>query len=265
MDAWMRVGQVRNILLSTKLSLEDVWVQYYAIGGAASRFELEASLAGVLVLTGEECEVLVEATNSLLCTLPTEVRISGDVNPSPERSKVTGGHALGAAGAFLLTPLERERERVEAAVRTGLLDTAPEDRFDRISRQAMQLFQVSSVMITIIDDRRCFGKSVIGPLQRDLPRTQSLSGAALYGAGATIIGDLSGDPRFRGNPFVLGDPHLRFFGGHPLHGPRGWKIGALCIADQHPKVFSVDDAHALHALAQQVEDEINGPRVLPGM
>ncbi|WP_104121788.1 GAF domain-containing protein [Arthrobacter pityocampae] len=242
--------------------MEDLWVRYYAMGGTASWFELEACLAGVLVLDGGECRILVDAANALLSQARSGTRVDRCADTSPERLLSGAGHGLGAAGAFLLTPREREAERVDAVVRTGLLDTGPEDRFDRISRQAQHRFQVSSVMITVIDDDRCFGKSVIGPLRRSVPRTVSLSTAALHRAGPVVVEDASADERFRENPFVRGDPHVRFFAGYPVRGPLGWLVGSLCVADQVPRSFSTADVHALRALALDVEDEVNGPRAL---
>lgn len=263
MSTGARIRQVREVLMSTQLCLEDVWIAYYAMGGAASRFELEACLAGVLTLDGGECEVLVEATNTRLAQNHIGMRIADCTDSSFRTLLWHAEHEMGAVGAFLLTPQEQERERVEAVIRTGLLDTAPEDRFDRISRQVSDHFRVGAAMITVIDDRRCFGKSVIGPLRREVSRAVSLSDLALRRARPTVIHDTTTDYQCRDTPFVLGDPHLRFFAGHPLRGPRGWMIGTLCIADQTPRIFTADDGRILRAFAQRVEDEINGPRILP--
>lgn len=54
--------------------------------------------------------------------------------------------------------------------RSRLLDTAQEERFDRITREAKDYFQVSSVTVAFIDDRRQFLKSWIGPIQQHTPR-----------------------------------------------------------------------------------------------
>ncbi|MBG6226622.1 hypothetical protein IWX63_003221 [Arthrobacter sp. CAN_A2] len=245
--------------------MADVWVAYYALGGAASRLELEACLAGVLVLDPGECEVLVEATNTLLARARVGVRVPGCVAPPQERCTSDARYAIGAAGAFLLSPQERERERMAAVIRTGLLDTAPEDRFDRISRQTSTYFGVSSAMITVIDEQRCFGKSVIGPLQDNPPGLLSLCQIMLRSGGPMTVDDASRDHPFKNNPLVLGDPHLRFFAGHPIRGPRGWTVGALCVADQDPRKFSTGDGLALGAFARHVEDQINGPRILPDL
>lgn len=45
------------------LLLENVWVRYYGMGVAVSRFELKAYLDTLFVLQGGECDILANATN----------------------------------------------------------------------------------------------------------------------------------------------------------------------------------------------------------
>lgn len=259
---WGQLRQIREALLSTELTVGDLWVRYYAMGGALSRFELDACLAEVLVLDDGECEVLVEAVNALLLEARLGLKVIG-ADRQPRVSVGDAGRALGAAGAFLLTAQEREDERVTAVRSTGLLDTAPEHRFDRISLQVSAHFGVSSAMITVVDDSQCFGKSVIGPLQRSVPRPLSFADVMIRQACPLIVEDASRDDRFGNHPLVLGSPTLRFFAGFPVRGPRGWTVGALCVADENPRPFLTADACALRLFARRVEDEINGPRLLP--
>jgi GAF domain-containing protein len=259
----VQVQQLRDVLSETGLALEDVWVRYYGMGGAVSFFELEAYLAELLVLDDEQCDVLADATNGLLSEVGVKGRITRCSDDSPSESSLHSRRGLGVAGAFLLTAEEQEQERLGAVDRTRLMNTAPEDRFDRITREAKDFFQVSSVIVALIDDRRQFLKSVIGPIDQNMPREISFCNATIRNAGPLIVRDALADERFKDNPLVLGEPYIRFYAGYPLRGPGGWTIGTLCVIDQEPREYTMRDGRKLRALARKVEDEINGPRVLP--
>ncbi|MHA7280278.1 GAF domain-containing protein [Arthrobacter sp. MDT2-2] len=257
------VQRMREALSIAHLSVEDVWVSYYGMGGSVSRFEIEAYLAGLLILPANECDLLAEATNDLLSHADTSVRVPRCVAEEPFQASRNSRRALGAAGAFLFTAEEQEAERLDAVTRSQLLDTAREARFDRITQEAKDYFGVSSSIVALIDDRRQFLKSVIGPVQQDMPREISFCNATIRNAGPLIVRDALEDDRFRNNPLVLGEPYIRFYAGYPLRGPGGWTIGTLCVIDQAPREYSMRDGRKLRTLARQVEDEINGPRLLP--
>jgi hypothetical protein len=59
-------------------------------------------------------------------------------------------------------PQDAEEERLAAVHRLGLLDTAPEERFDRVVRLAQRLFDVQIVAVNLIDEDRQFSKSQVG-------------------------------------------------------------------------------------------------------
>jgi GAF domain-containing protein len=233
------------------------------MGGAVSRFEIEAYLAGLLVLPVGECDLLADATNDLLAPSETSLRVSRCAVDQPSQASENSRRALGAAGAFLFTPEEQEHERLDAVTRSQLLDTEQEARFDRITKEAKDYFRVSSSIVALIDDRRQFLKSVIGPVQQNMPREISFCNATIRNAGPLIVRDALEDDRFKDNPLVIGEPYIRFYAGYPLRGPGGWTIGTLCVIDQEPREYSMRDGRKLRTLARLVEEEINGPRLLP--
>ncbi|WP_181036306.1 GAF domain-containing protein [Arthrobacter sp. B1805] len=263
MSAQAQVEQLREVLSATGLTLEDIWVSYYGRGGAVSRFELEAYLSGMFELQDIECDILADATNELLAGVGAKDRIERCSVEGPQQSSIDSRRALGVAGSFLFTPEEQEQERLDAVTRTHLLDTLQEERFDRITRQAKDYFQVSSAIVALIDDRRQFLKSVIGPVQQNMPREISFCNATIRNAGPLIVRDALQDERFKDNPLVLGEPYIGFYAGYPLRGPGGWTIGTLCVIDQQPREYSMRDGRKLRTLAREVEDEINGPRLVP--
>lgn len=263
MDTSVQVQRMRAALSGAEFSVEDLWVGYYGLGGAVSRFEIEAHLGGLLVLPGEQCDLLAEATNDLLATTGTSVRVPLCGVEGLGVASRESRRALGSAGAFLFTAEEQEQERLDAVTRSELLDTGPEARFDRITEEAKAYFQVSSSIVALIDDRRQFLKSVIGPVQQNMPRALSFCDATIRNAGPLIVRDALEDDRFKNNPLVLGEPYIRFYAGYPLRGWGGWTVGTLCVIDQKPREYSMRDGRKLRSLARQIEDEINGPRLLP--
>jgi signal transduction protein with GAF and PtsI domain len=64
------------------------------------------------------------------------------------------------------------------------------------------------------------------------------------------------DPRFARNPFVTGEPHVRFYAGVPL-ATSGHAIGTLCVFDSRPRPFTAAEQKILVELATWVEGEMN--------
>ena len=258
MSSPAHVQRSREVLSETGLSLDKVGVSYYGLGGAVSRFELEAYIGGLRMLNDHECDILADATNELLGDWGVTERVnrcSDDLSAESAQSRFE----LGAAGAFLFTAEEQEQERLHAVTRSDLLDTEREDRFDRITQEAKDSFGVSSSIVALIDDRRQFLKSVIGPVQQNMPREISFCNATIRNAGPLIVRNALEDDRFKKNPLVVGEPYIRFYAGYPLRGPCGWTIGTLCVIDQKPRENSMWEGRKLRLLARSVEDGMNDP------
>ena len=149
-----------------------------------------------------------------------------------------------------------ESTRLEALRSLKLLDTSPEERFDRLTRLARRLFGVPISLISLVDDERQWFKSNIGLSATETPRDISFCGHAILGDGAFLVPDAALDERFSDNPMVTGDPKIRFYAGCPLAVANGSKIGTLCLLDQQPRILSDDDRELLADLAAMAEQEI---------
>ncbi|HZB96400.1 MAG TPA: GAF domain-containing protein, partial [Herpetosiphonaceae bacterium] len=150
-----------------------------------------------------------------------------------------------------------EAQRLAALRALKILDTPAEERFDRITRLAQRLFDVPIVLITLIDADRQWVKSCHGVSRSETSRDGSFCAHAILGDDTLVIPDAQVDPRFADNPWVTGEPHMRFYAGHPLSDPSGHKLGTLCIVDRRPRTLSEDDLAALRDLASLVEHELN--------
>lgn len=152
----------------------------------------------------------------------------------------------------------KERHRLLSVVRTGLLDSGDEERFDRLTRAAQQSFGVMTSIISLITDDRQFRKSVVGPLRRNIPREEAFCDATVRSESGVVIPDLRMDARFRDSPFVVGPPFVRFYAGIPLRGPGGWFVGSMCILDTERRFLDLRDCALLRRLAGAAELELNG-------
>ena len=149
-----------------------------------------------------------------------------------------------------------EHERVSALQNSGLLDSGPEERFDRITRTASRLFDVPIALVSLIDDHRQWFKSRVGLDAAQTPREVSFCGHAILDQKVLTVEDTQAAPRFADNPLVVDGPKIRFYAGCPLHDEHGNAFGTLCIIDSKPRRFGVDEKAALSDLARVVEREI---------
>lgn len=137
-----------------------------------------------------------------------------------------------------------------------ILDTPPEERFDRVTRTAQRLFRVSFVLVSLIDKNRQWFKSNQGLGASETPRQISFCGHAILSDAVLVVEDATLDPRFFDNPLVTSGPLIRFYAGVPLHGPNGYRIGTLCIIDTKPRQFSELDLIALKDLGAMIDAEL---------
>lgn len=147
--------------------------------------------------------------------------------------------------------------RLSTIASLEVLDTAPEEAFDRITAMAADLFDVPIALISLIDEDRQWFKSCIGIDIRETPLNISICRHALDSDDVMVLLDAGKDPRFVDNPFVTGDPHIRFYAGAPLIIDKGLRIGTLSIMGPRPwESFAARDSKLLAQLAAMVVDEL---------
>ncbi|MDH3545614.1 MAG: sensor domain-containing diguanylate cyclase [Gammaproteobacteria bacterium] len=137
-----------------------------------------------------------------------------------------------------------------------ILDTQPEERFDRVTRMARRMFDVEMCLVSLVDSQRQWFKSKQGIDACETPRAISFCGHAILDEQILLVTDARADPRFADNPLVTGEPKIRFYAGCPIHSPDGRRIGTLCLIDSKPGEFSADDEAMLRDFARLVEDEL---------
>lgn len=149
-----------------------------------------------------------------------------------------------------------ERRRQDALDALGVLDTPPDERVDRIARLAQEAFGVPMVSVSLIDRDRQWSKSQIGLGTNEFPREHSFCNQSVKADAPLIVEDATRSQLFAANPYVVGDPNVRFYAGHPLRAPGGEPIGTLCIVDVRPRQFDEAQKSLLEDLALWVQTEI---------
>lgn len=149
-----------------------------------------------------------------------------------------------------------EAERLAELRALEILDTPSEARFDRIVELAARVFRVPIAYVAMIDANRQWFKSRKGLEVAENPRGVSFCSHTILQDGPLVINDALLDPRFCDSPLVLGEPHIRFYAGHPLKGPGGSKVGTLCLADHTPRTLADADLELLKRLAAMAEHEL---------
>jgi diguanylate cyclase (GGDEF)-like protein len=149
-----------------------------------------------------------------------------------------------------------ESARLAALRGLGILDTSPEERFDRITRIAKRLFDVPIALVSLVDENRQWFKSRQGLAATETPRDISFCGHAILSAEPLVVSDALLDDRFCDNPLVTGETSIRFYAGCPLTLPNGARVGTLCIIDCVPRELPDEDLRSLRDLAAMVEREL---------
>jgi len=149
-----------------------------------------------------------------------------------------------------------EPQRLSTLQATRLLDSAPEERFDRVTRLAQRVFGVPIALVSLVDAKRQWFKSKQGLSGTETSREISFCGHAILNDDPLVVEDAREDPRFFDNPLVTGDPRVRFYAGYPLAAPDGSKLGTLCIIGDQPRKFGAEDLMVMRTLATIIENEL---------
>lgn len=149
-----------------------------------------------------------------------------------------------------------EEDRLQALAEYCVMDTPPEEEFDRLAGLASRLFRVPIVLISLLGRDRQFFKARIGIETCETSREVSFCAHAIMQDEVMVVHDALDDARFSANPLVLGPPFIRFYAGKPLLTSRG-KIGTLCLIDTVPrKKFTTAERENLADLAALVTERL---------
>lgn len=161
---------------------------------------------------------------------------------------------------------QEEEQRAQALATLALLDTPPEDRFDRICRLAGEVMQAPATYISLIDRQRQWFKSACGLGDiKETPREGTFCDYAIRRSRPTLVLDATQDPLFARSPYVAEGPRVRFYLGFPLV-VEGQRVGTLCALDFEPRSeVSPRQMQQFEDLARMAERELTRGADVPAV
>ncbi len=208
----------------------------------------------VVIAVAEETAALSPASGAGGAA-PDE-RIVGPLTPQYVRTRLRAW-LLRRGCRWRPAPLPPDEEERLAALRaTGLLDSAPEARFDHYTRLAAEMFDVPIALLSLVDAERQWFKSRHGLDVSETPRDRAFCAHAILDDGILQVTDTHDDERFADNPLVTGEPRVRFYAGVALKSGEGRRVGTLCLIDHRPRELSARERESLVDLARFVQAEM---------
>jgi GAF domain-containing protein len=162
----------------------------------------------------------------------------------------SGKHRSGSAAP------DPEEQRMEVVERYNILDTPPDDAFDRLTRMAARVFDVPAAIVSIVDRDRIWFKSHYGVDATEIDRDPGLCASAITSDELLHIRDAMHDPRAMANPLVTGPMGVRFYAGVPLKTQDGYSLGTFCVLDTRPRELTDAQQETLKDFAAMVMHEM---------
>jgi GAF domain-containing protein len=169
------------------------------------------------------------------------------------------GPLLPAAAAAAVV---RDPSRLQAVAATGLLDSPPEDSYDRITSMAVNALGVPAAAVSLVDRDRQFFKSARGlneaaAAARETTIENSVCQFVVASGEPLIVEDTRTDTLLQNHPAVVGGGVIAY-AGIPLVDDDGHSIGTFCVWDDKPRQWSTGHVLILTDLAGMVRDLIYG-------
>jgi len=143
-----------------------------------------------------------------------------------------------------------ETARLAALNRYAILDSEPEQSFDDLVTLAAHICQTPMAMLSLVDDHRQWFKSKLGVQVQETSKGTSICAHAIQQRDLFVVPDTLKDERFRENPLVTDEPHVRFYAGAPLINEDGFALGTLCVVDREPRELDEQQKEAISALGR---------------
>jgi GAF domain-containing protein len=128
--------------------------------------------------------------------------------------------------------------------------------FDEIASRVAEAFGTPIALVSLIDGEHQLWPGAAGlpeklDATRQAPRDTSICGHVVADESVLVVDDVTKDPRFAENPFLL-ENGIRFYAGAPLRTSSGFVVGSLCVIDTKPRTFSPKDQKLLQIIADEL-------------
>jgi GAF domain-containing protein len=134
-----------------------------------------------------------------------------------------------------------ETLRLESLDHLAIAKALPDPALDRITGYARERFRVGSCLVTLIGaDRQLIASGQDRP--SDTARKDAFCTHTILRQEVMVVPDAREDARFKENPYVTGEPFIRFYAGAPLRyvpltSEQEVRLGALCLLDHNPRTL----------------------------
>jgi hypothetical protein len=221
---------------------EDLWGmlerESRRLGISAAQFVREATIMRVSMLAGSR----------------------GD----PDAELMIAGIASEAAGKRSSIPEVAEAlaepGRLAALRSAALLDSPPDESFDRLTRLAAKLVNAPVALVSAVDRDRQFFKSCLGlpepwATRRQTPLSHSFCQHVVAAREPVIVSDARRDERLLDN-LAIRDLGVIAYLGVPLITRAGHAVGTLCVIDHEPRIWTTEEVSLVKDVAAAVVTEI---------
>jgi diguanylate cyclase (GGDEF)-like protein len=182
---------------------------------------------------------------------------------------------VGAApeGAAAVSPVGSERSegppvpadedrRLRTLSEYDVMDSERDARFESLVAEIARDCGVPIATITFVDATRQWFKASIGIDLDETARNDALCAYTILDPDRPmVIPDTTRDPRFRENPYVVGDPGLMAYAGAPIVAPDGTVMGTVCAMDLEPRDYSPSELAALERASRRVIELLEDGRI----
>ncbi|MDB5959063.1 MAG: hypothetical protein JWP59_357 [Massilia sp.] len=151
-------------------------------------------------------------------------------------------------------PTPYEQRRLAALRELDLLDTAPSEAFDRITRMAARLFDLPVAAVSLTDSDRQWFKSRVGTPHSEIPRRPTPCATVTESQALLVVEDMLDHPELHDS--LLARDGVRFYAGAPLFTRDGYCLGAMCVLGMAPRQVTAAEISTLEDLAAMVMAQI---------
>ncbi|MFT4954813.1 MAG: PAS domain S-box-containing protein [Brevundimonas sp.] len=142
-----------------------------------------------------------------------------------------------------------ERQRLAMLDSLCLMNQPQEPIFRELTQLAAELAGAPTALVSLVHEQNQWFAGSVGFDRRETRRLDSFCTHALERPHQVMwVEDARVDERFENNPFVKGDPYIRFYAGAPLL-VNGCAVGALCVLGPEPRAFDPELGQMLKRLA----------------
>jgi phosphoserine phosphatase RsbU/P len=168
-----------------------------------------------------------------------------------------GRGRVASIGVRSVGTYQRDQLR-EQAVGQILVSGVPQEGFDRLTRLALNVFDVPISVITLLDTERARPVSGAGMPAGEAPSAETFYETTAALEHMVIVEDARGDERFAGLPAVAGEPGIRFYAGCPITDANGIVVGTFCLFAFEPRTLDEREQDLLTELASWARQELMG-------